>query len=66
MQGVGLPTPSTKSGFSCLRPKLPVGSMSWWNKQADSRGICCHHPIQLKFLKELVPTAQGKELGVEL
>lgn len=45
-----------KSGLSCPRPnypdtKLPMRYISWWNKRANSWGICYHCPILLlKFL----------------
>ena len=61
------------SGLSCPRPnhpdspQLPVDFVNWWNKKADSWGICYLHPIHvLKFLSDLMPIEQGRELGLKL
>lgn len=59
--------------MSCPRPNhpdfphVPVDYVTWWNKRADSWGICYLHPTYvLKFLSDLTPTEQGRELGLKL
>lgn len=60
-----------KSGSSCPGPncldctKLHTRYLSWWSKRADSWGICCHCPIQLKFLSDLMPIGQCRDLGLK-